>query len=206
MSLLQGSESGHGRALSDFITWCEDNYLDLNVTKTKDMIIDFRKKRAKQEVSIINKEEVEIIDTYRYLGTIFDSDLKFDKNMEVISKKGQQPIYLLRKLNSFNVSKPISSVFYRSFIESLLTFSFISWFHGLSVKNKNTLSSIVGTCARVMDVQTTDLHSLWSRQVLHKAKSIIAHSDHVLTHRFVLMPSGRRYLTPSLLFLPPLGF
>lgn len=34
-SLLHDPETGHGRALSDFVTWCRDNYLDINVAKTK---------------------------------------------------------------------------------------------------------------------------------------------------------------------------
>lgn len=44
-------------------------------------------------------------------------------------------------------------------------------------KQKNNLSSIVKTCARMWRLQTC---TLWSRQVLQKAKSIIAHPDHVL--------------------------
>ena len=40
LSILQGSESDHGNALTDFISWCEDNYLDLNASKTKELIID----------------------------------------------------------------------------------------------------------------------------------------------------------------------
>lgn len=35
------SESDHGNTLTDFISWC-DNFLDLNVSETKKLIIDFR--------------------------------------------------------------------------------------------------------------------------------------------------------------------
>lgn len=34
------------------------------------------------------------------------------------------------------------------------------------------------------------------QQVLCKAKSIIDHSDHILTQEFSLMSTGRRHLTP----------
>lgn len=43
VSLLQGSENNHGPVVDNFVKWCEDSYLQLNITKTKDMAIDFRK-------------------------------------------------------------------------------------------------------------------------------------------------------------------
>ena len=61
---------------------------------------------------------MEIVTSYKYLGTIFDDHLKFDVNTEAIVKRGQQRIHLLRKLNSFSVSPVILCRFYQSFIES----------------------------------------------------------------------------------------
>ena len=55
----------------------------------------------------------------------------------------------MRKLNSFNVCDTILCNFYHSFIESLLTFSFICWFNGLSVKEKNSLNTIVKVCSNI---------------------------------------------------------
>lgn len=66
----------------------------------------------------------------------------------------------MRKLNSSNVSKSILCNLYRSFIKSLLTFSFICSFYGLSVKDKNSLSSIVKVCSEIAGVWLTDLRSL----------------------------------------------
>lgn len=196
LSLLQGAQSGHGSALLQFVKWCDDNFLDLNVTKTKELIIDFRKNRFNPETSIIHGGNVEIVETYKYLGTMFDSNLKFDKNIESITKRGHQRIHLMRKLNSFNVSQRILCNFYYSFIESLLTFSFVCWFYGLSVRDKNSLSSIVKICSKIIGVQLTDLSSLWKKRVLQKARQVMSHPDHVLSQEFCLMPSGRRYLSP----------
>lgn len=58
--LLQGPASGHGRALSDFVTWCGDNSLDLNMTKPKEMILDFRRKPSRHNVRIINGEKLNL--------------------------------------------------------------------------------------------------------------------------------------------------
>lgn len=196
LSLLQGPENGHGKALSDFVEWCDNNFLDLNVQKTKEMIIDFRKSTVNLCASMIHGEEVESVTNYKYLGTVFDSRLKFDLNTDAIIKKSHQRIYLLRKLNHFSVSQPILCTFYRSFIESLLTFSFICWFHNLSVRDKNSLNNIVKLSSKIIGVQAPSLNFLCNRQVVRKARSIADMSDHILNYEFSLMPSGRRYLAP----------
>lgn len=193
LSLFQGPHSSHGLALTSFVKWCDDNFLDLNVAKTKELIIDFRKAKAEPIASVIHGGDVEIVDSYKYLGTIFDSELKFHINTETIVKKGQQRIHLLRKLNSFSVSKTILRNFYQSFIESLLTFSFLCWFNSLSVKDKNSLSSIVNTSSKIIGTQLNSLSALFNKQAVQKAKSITSQPDHVLSGEFSLMPSGRRY-------------
>ena len=105
LSLLQGSEQYHGPALTEFVDWCDNSYLDLNVTKSKEMIVDFRRQEHSPGKTIIHNNEVEIVSKYKYLGTIFDK-LKRD-NTEEIVKKEQQRLYLLRKLNYFSVKQKI---------------------------------------------------------------------------------------------------
>ena len=47
VSLLQENESSHGPVIDDFVDWCEESYLQLNTLKTKDMVIDFRRKNTR---------------------------------------------------------------------------------------------------------------------------------------------------------------
>ena len=98
LSLLQGAQSDHGCALPSFVEWCDDNYLDLNVLKTRDLITDFRRNRPDPAARTIHGGNVEIVETYKYVGTMFDFRLKFDKNTQAIVKRGQQRIHLLRSL------------------------------------------------------------------------------------------------------------
>ena len=44
LSLLNGSEQGHGSVLNEFEMHCDQAHLELNVLKTKELIVDFRKK------------------------------------------------------------------------------------------------------------------------------------------------------------------
>ena len=132
LSLLQGYEQYHGPALTEFVYWCDNSYLNLNVTKTKQMIVDFSRQKHSPGKTIIHNNEAEIVSKYKYLGTIFDDTLKWDDNTEEIVKKGQQRLYLLRKLNYFSVNQKILTLFFtnlllRVFCHSLSSAVFTAW-------------------------------------------------------------------------------
>lgn len=95
---------------------------------------------------------------------MFDSQLQFDENTDCIVKRGHQRIHPLRKLDSSAVSKNILCSCYLTFIKSLLTFSFVRWLGGLSVKDRDCLFNIVKVCSEITGAQRNDLCSLWRRK------------------------------------------
>ncbi|KAJ8382636.1 hypothetical protein SKAU_G00034140 [Synaphobranchus kaupii] len=105
LSLLSGPILDHGPALTEFVEWCDSSCLELTVTKTKEMFVDFSRRQAGRTAAIINGEPVDAVHQYKYLGTVFDDKLRFEANTEVIIKKCQQRQYFLRKLHSFGVSR-----------------------------------------------------------------------------------------------------
>ena len=81
------------------------------MTKTKEMIVDFRREEHSPGKTLIHNYEVDIVSKYQYIGTMFDDKLKWDDNIEEIVKKGQHWLYLLRKLNYFSVDQKILTLF-----------------------------------------------------------------------------------------------
>ena len=67
--------------------WCEANFLDLNVQKTKEVIWDFRINSVMKDAVRINGMEVEITSMYKYLGLILDNQLSFKDHVESQLKK-----------------------------------------------------------------------------------------------------------------------
>ena len=71
VSLLDSSETEHGPVVDDFISDCNDSYLSINVAKTKDMLIDFRRSQPTSVApTIIQDKVVEIVTEYKYLIVI----------------------------------------------------------------------------------------------------------------------------------------
>ena len=82
--------------MDKLVDWCDHNNLQLNVDKTKEMIFDFRKKNKIDHIplSILGKD-VEIVHTFKFLGTLLSDDLKWENNVDYIFKKAQQRLYFL---------------------------------------------------------------------------------------------------------------
>ena len=53
-----------------FTTWRKDNFLDLNVTKTKELLIDFRKQPPAVSPITMDGNIVERDEKYKYVGII----------------------------------------------------------------------------------------------------------------------------------------
>ena len=101
LSLLSGPSQQHGSALQEFVDWCYNSCLELNINETTDMVGTFsiqQKALAKGVTTNIHGESVELVEEYKYLGSIFDILLKFTANMVEIRRKCHQRQYLLRKL------------------------------------------------------------------------------------------------------------
>jgi len=176
-----------------FCTWCKSNFLDLNVSKTKELLIDFRRNPSPVPSLVIDGVNVERVTEYKYLGTVVDDKLNFNANTTLIQKKCQSRIYCLQKLRKLNVNADILQTFYRSFIESVITFGFVCWYGGLSVKNKNVLMRMVNVCSKVVGRKQESVDALYECRAARKGRQIAQDSTHVLAQFYELLPSGRRF-------------
>ena len=195
-SALQDLPNSHSHFLEQvlsFTLWCRENFLDLNVRKTKELVIDFRRDPPEIPDLFIDGIKVERVTHYKYLGTIIDHKLNFNDNTQAIFKKCQSRIYCMQKLRSIGVNSFILQNFYRCFIKSILTFGFLIWYSGLSEQNKNVLKKVVKVCGKIAGIEQESLDVIYKSRVLKKGSVIIKDPMHVLHKCFELLPSGRRY-------------
>ena len=119
-----GQETECREVVNCFVVWCGNNHLHLNVAKTKEMVVDFRRTRTKlNTISILG--EVEVVEGYRCLGVQLDNRLGWKFNTEALYRKRQSRRFFLRKLKSFNVCSKMLHIFYQSVVFSAIFFAAI---------------------------------------------------------------------------------
>jgi hypothetical protein len=63
VGLITNNDETSYREVRDLAVWCQDTNLSLNVSKTKELIVDYRRRRAKQAPINISEAVVDIKQT-----------------------------------------------------------------------------------------------------------------------------------------------
>ena len=121
--MADSDETIYREAVRELVDWCDEHFLELNVTKTEEMIVDFRRKKERVQPLTIKVEEVRQVSTYKYLGTTIDDQLCWTTNVDACLKKANLRLFFLRKLRQFKVGSNILYLFYRSVIQSILGYN-----------------------------------------------------------------------------------
>ena len=86
--IADGQEKEYRGLAEDFVGWCRSNHVQLNTSKTKEMVVDFRRKRLHLQPISIEGSDVEVVRSYKYLlGLQLDDKLDWTVNTDSIHRK-----------------------------------------------------------------------------------------------------------------------
>ena len=188
-----GAETDYREEVAQLVSWCHTNNLSLNAEKTKEMIIDPRRRRDLHGPLYIGEAQVERVKTFKFLGTHISEDLSWSHNTQHIVSKSQQRLYFLRKLRKFGLSTKLLSNFYRCTVESILTNSITVWFGNCTVQKRKALQRVIKTAQYICGTAFPSLQDIYKTRVTKRAHNIIKDTTHPQRILFTLLPSGRRY-------------
>ena len=67
--------------------WCEESFFEINVGKTKELVLDARKTKRLFVPVKVNNEPVKMVFNFKYLDTLIDNTLSFSDNSDLIYKR-----------------------------------------------------------------------------------------------------------------------
>ena len=67
--------------------WCQDNNLSLNISKTKELIVENRKRRAEHAPIHIEGAVVERAKSFKFLGVHITKELSWSNHTNTVMKR-----------------------------------------------------------------------------------------------------------------------
>ena len=170
--------------IKNFVKWAEESNLRLNASKTKELVVDFRKPRDPPRPPpapvFINKVEVEMVDSYKYLGLYMNKKLDWSDNTDALYKKGQSRLFFLRRLRSFDVCSRLLRMFYQSVVASAIFSAVACWGSGAGEGEKNRLNKLVEKASSVVGGELVSLEEVANGRIRAKLRSIMGNPSHPL--------------------------
>ena len=196
---VEGGREAEYRDLVDrFVKWCGENHLVLNVAKTRELVVDFRRNKPLPSPVCISGTKVDVVDTYKYLGVTLDNKLDWSANTEAIYRKGQSRLYFLRRLRSFNVCNKMLQMFYQSVVESTILFAAVSWGAGIKAKDSNRLNKLIRKAESVVGTKLVTLEEVVETRILTKLLLFMNNPSHPLHNTLDKLKSSfsNRFIQP----------
>ena len=134
---------------------CQENNLSLNINKTQEMIVDFRKQQREHPLSTKEWSAVEKVESFMFHGVHITDKMKWSTHTVSVVKKAQQRLFNLRRLKIFGLSPKTLTNFNRCTIESLLLGCITAWYGNCTALNRKALRRVVRSAQRITMGQTT---------------------------------------------------
>ena len=194
--IIGEDETSYFSETDKFVTWCDTNALNLNVSKTKELIIDFRHKQSIKRPLVIKDEVVEQVSEYKYLGIIVDDKLRWSNHIEYTLSKVNKRMYFLRKLKEFKIDKTLITLFYKAAIESMFSFCITVWGGNSYEKDNVKIEKTIKRAKRFTN-PLCSFSVLFQDSCKRKVTTILKDNTHPLYHK--INPSNRSNRLRSIL-------
>ncbi len=190
--ITDNDETAYREEVSTLTKWCQENHLSLNIDKTKELVVDFRRQSREHTPISIDKTPVERVNSFKFLCVHITEDLTWSAHTDAVLKKAHQRLFFLRRLRKFGTSPSILRSFYTCTVESILTGCITAWFGNSTAGNRKALQRVVRTARHIVGGELPSLQDIYTRRCIRKARRIIKDSSHPSHRLLSLLPSGRR--------------
>ncbi len=133
--ITDNNETAYREEISTLTKWCQENHLSLNIAKSKELVVDFRRQsREHTHITIYNKP-VERVNSFKFHAIHITEDLTWSALTDTVLNKAHHRLFFMRRLRKFGMSPSILRSFYTCTVESILTGCITTWFGNSTAGN-----------------------------------------------------------------------
>ncbi|KAI3374569.1 hypothetical protein L3Q82_021137, partial [Scortum barcoo] len=118
--ITDGDDREYRGLIQDFADWCLRNNLQINAGKTKELVVDFRRRSHSPR----------------------QHRLDWSDNTNALVKKGNSRLFLLRRLRSFGVQGPLLRTFYDSVVASAIFYGIVCWASSITDRDRRRMDRL----------------------------------------------------------------
>ncbi len=186
--IIDNDETAYREEVSTLTKWCQENHLSLNIDKTKELVVDYRRQSREHTPITIDKTPVERVTSFKFLGVHITEDLTWSAHTDAVLKKTHQCLFFLRRLRKFGTSLSILLLHmhcgeHPDQLHHRLVWKQHRW---------QPQSSAKGTARHIVRGELPSLQDIYTRRCTRKARRIIKDSSHPSHSLLSLLSSGRR--------------
>ena len=126
--------------------------------KTKEMIVENRKRRPEHAPIHIDGAIVERVESFKFLGVHITNKLSWSKHTNKVVKRAQKRLFPIGRLKLFGMGPQIFKTFYSCTIKSILTSCITAWYGICLASDRKELQRVVRTAQYIKLPAIQDLH------------------------------------------------
>ncbi len=198
---VSGRDSRLQVIANDADSWSDRNGMQLNVDKTKEMIVSFSRKHPSEGIPplTIGGAEIERITSAKVLGVVVSSNLSWQAHIDYICPNASRRLYFLSMLRRAGASRKDLLTFYKATVRSAVEYACVVWHTGLTGEQADRLESVQRRALNIIEPGSTYEQALADTglEALHARRERLARSfyhkvqdpEHKLHH---LLPGPRQ--------------
>ena len=150
-SFFNPKDSKMNDICNDLLTWCTANNMTLNVSKTIEMRISFKKCCTGWDPIVINNEKIIPSTCTKLLGFKINNKLDWTDHVNMIVEKALTRVHFIRCMLKCEFSSSDILKFYQSFVRPVLEYGNQLWHFGLTAIQSDRIESIQKRVLKLID-------------------------------------------------------
>ncbi|TWW57314.1 putative RNA-directed DNA polymerase from transposon BS [Takifugu flavidus] len=134
--------------------------------------------------------DVDVVESYKYLGVHLNNNLDWSHNTDALVKKGNSRLFLVRRLRSFGVQGPLLRTFYDSVVGSAIFYGIVCWSSSITDRDRKRMDRLVRRASSVLGCPLDSVEVVGNGRMMAKLSSMLNNTSHPLQDTLAALGSS----------------